>query len=137
MLYASENIFQVLFVTLVLGGGCALLAGRAIASTWRSIWVAAAAMIPMGLAVRFVHFALFNETLLMPRTYAVETLVLMAIACLSFQRTRADDWLHGHIFAMFIIILAAIEAAVALAIVLRVFASRRNIDPTQANELKG
>lgn len=88
-LYGNESIFQVLFVTLVLGGGCAYLAGRAIASTWRSIWVAAAAMIPMGLAVRFVHFALFNETLLMPRTYAIETLALAAIACLSFQRTRA------------------------------------------------
>ena len=96
MLYASENIFQVLFVTLVLGGGCALLAGRAIASTWRSIWVAAAAMIPMGLAVRFVHFALFNETLLMPRTYAVETLVLTAIACLSFQRTRARQMVSQY-----------------------------------------
>jgi len=89
MLYASENIFQVLFVTLVLGGGCAFLAGRAIASTWRSIWVAVASMIPMGLAVRFVHFALFNEALVLPRTYAVETLILMTIACRSFQRTRA------------------------------------------------
>ena len=88
-LSSNESIFQVLFVTLVLGGGCALLAGQAIASTWRSIWVAVAAMIPMGFAVRFVHFALFNETLLVPRTYAAETLVLMAIACLSFQRARA------------------------------------------------
>ena len=96
MLYASENIFQVLFVTLVLGGSCAFLAGRAIAATWRSIWVAAAAMIPMGLAVRFVHFALFNETLLMPRTYAVETVVLMGIACLSFQRTRARQMVSQY-----------------------------------------
>ena len=96
MLYASENIFQVLFVTLVLGGGCALLAGRAIASTWRSIWVVLVAMIPMGLAVRFVHFALFNETLLLPRTYAVETLILMAIACLSFQRTRARQMVSQY-----------------------------------------
>lgn len=61
--YSNESVFQVLFITLVLGGGCALLAGRAIALTWRSIWIAAVAMIPMGLAVRFVHFALFNETL--------------------------------------------------------------------------
>ena len=96
MLYASENIFQVLFVTLVLGGSCAFLAGRAIAATWRSIWVAVAAMIPMGLAVRFVLVALFNETLLMPRTYAVETLVLMAIAYLSFQRTRARQMVSQY-----------------------------------------
>lgn len=88
-LYSNESIFQVLFVTIVLGGGCAILAGRAIALTWRSIWVVVAAMIPMGLAVRFVHFALFNETLLVPKTYLVETAILMIVACLSFQRTRA------------------------------------------------
>jgi hypothetical protein len=88
-LYSNETLFQVLFVTLVLGGGCAVLAGRAMARTWRSIWMVAAAMIPMGMAVRFVHFALFNETLLAPRTYLAETLILLVAACLSFQRTRA------------------------------------------------
>ncbi|MBN9585668.1 MAG: hypothetical protein BGN84_08075 [Afipia sp. 62-7] len=88
-LYSNESIFQVLFVTLVLGAGCALLAGRAIAQTWRSIWIAVVAMIPLGMAVRFVHFALFNETLLQPRTYLIETAILIVVACLSFQRTRA------------------------------------------------
>ena len=96
MFYSSENISQVLFVTLVLGGGCAFLAGRAIAATWRGIWVAAASMIPMGLAVRFVHFALFNETLVLPRTYAMETFVLIAIACLSFQHTRAQQMVRQY-----------------------------------------
>lgn len=95
-LYSNESIFQVLFVTLVLGGGCALLAGRAIALTWRSIWIAAVAMIPMGMAVRFVHFALFNETLLQPQTYVVETLLLIAAACLSFQRTRASQMVKQY-----------------------------------------
>ena len=88
-LYANESLFQVLFVTLVLGAGCALLAGRAIASTWRSMPVAVIAMIPMGLAVRFVHFALFNEPLVQPRAYLVETAILIVVACLSFQRMRA------------------------------------------------
>lgn len=95
-LYSNESIVQVLFVTLVLGGGCALLAGRAIALTWRSIWVVVAAMIPMGLAVRFVHFALFNETLLAPRTYFVETIILLIVACLSFQRTRARQMVRQY-----------------------------------------
>ncbi|MES2752936.1 MAG: hypothetical protein V4661_16325 [Pseudomonadota bacterium] len=95
-LYSNESIFQVLFVTLVLGAGCALLAGRAIALTWRSIWVVAAAMIPMGMAVRFVHFALFNETLLAPKTYVLETVVLLIVACLSFQRTRARQMVRQY-----------------------------------------
>ena len=88
-LYSNVSIFQVLFVTLVLGAGCALLAGRAIAQTWRSIWIAVIAMIPLAMAVRFVHFALFNETLLQPKTYLIETAILIVVACLSFQRTRA------------------------------------------------
>jgi hypothetical protein len=43
----------------------------------------------MGLAVRFVHFALFDETLLAPRTLAIEIAILIVVSCLSFQRTRA------------------------------------------------
>jgi hypothetical protein len=95
-LYSNESIFQVLVVTLVLGGGCAVLAGRAIALTWRSIAIAAIAMIPMGLAVRFIHFALFNETLLQPQAYVVETVILIAASCLSFQRTRAQQMVRQY-----------------------------------------
>jgi NADH:ubiquinone oxidoreductase subunit K len=53
------------------------------------------------------------------------------------KNSLSDQWKHGHIFALFIIILAAIEAAVALAIVLRVFAVKQSIDPDLATELKG
>jgi hypothetical protein len=94
--YSNESIFQVLFVTLVLGGGCALLAGRAIALTWRSIWIAVISMIPLGMAVRFVHFALFNEILLQPQTHLAETVILIAAACLSFQRTRAQQMVRQY-----------------------------------------
>lgn len=51
--------------------------------------------------------------------------------------TTPADVPHGHIFSLFIIILAAIEAAVALAIVLRVFSVHRSIDPDRATELRG
>lgn len=59
------------------------------------------------------------------------------VAFNAFGKIKHDTWLHGHIFALFIIILAAIEAAVALAIVLRVFAIKKNINPDNAVELKG
>jgi hypothetical protein len=88
-LYSNESIIQALFVTFVLGGGCAILAGRAIAKTWRSMLVVVAAMIPMAMAVRFVHFALFEETLLSGASYIFELAVLLGAACLAFKRTRA------------------------------------------------
>jgi len=61
------------------------------------------------------------------------------VAFQSFHRAAPfrGAWLHGHVFALFVIILAAIEAAVALAIVLRIFGSSRNIDPDRATELRG
>jgi len=65
-----------------------------------------------------------------------------ALNFVSFQAFRkaavpSDTWLHGHVFALFIIILAAIEAAVALAIILRVFGTKQSIDPDQSTELRG
>ena len=59
------------------------------------------------------------------------------VAFNAFNKIKPDAWLHGQIFSLFIIILAAIEAAVALAIVLRVFAIKHNINPDNAVELKG
>ncbi|MBN9600009.1 MAG: hypothetical protein J0G28_10110 [Afipia sp.] len=87
--YANESLLQAAFITLVLGGGGALLAGRAIAATWRNISTAALAAIPMAMAVRFVHFALFDETLLAPKPFALEFAILLLISLLSFRRTRA------------------------------------------------
>ncbi len=94
--YNNESIFQIVFVTLILGGGCALLAGRAIANTWRGIAIAIAAAFPVAAAVRFVHFALFNEKLLAPKSYFFEVLILLAVICLSFQRTRAVQMVRQY-----------------------------------------
>ncbi|MHB1843864.1 MAG: NADH-quinone oxidoreductase subunit NuoK [Deltaproteobacteria bacterium] len=44
--------------------------------------------------------------------------------------------LHGQIFALFVIVLAAAEAAVGLAIVLALYQSLRSIDVTRAEQLK-
>ena len=65
-LYAPKSLLQVLLVTGVIGGGAAFLAGRAIAQTWRPFWNVLVYMAMLGAAVRFVHFALFEATLLSP-----------------------------------------------------------------------
>jgi len=45
--------------------------------------------------------------------------------------------LDGHLMALFVIVLAAAEAAVALAIVLNFYNSRASIDVDRADHLKG
>jgi NADH:ubiquinone oxidoreductase subunit K len=53
------------------------------------------------------------------------------------KNLMTNNWLHGHMFSLFIIILAAIEAAVALAIVLRVFGTKGTINSDRISDLKG
>ena len=81
-IYANETLLQVVLVTGVIGGGAACLAGRAIAQTWRPFWHVVAYMLLLGAAVRFVHFALFEATLLSPA-------VLRRRHALSAARRRA------------------------------------------------
>lgn len=88
-LYASESILQVVLVTGLIGGGAAFLAGRAIAQTWRPFWHMIPYMLMLGAAVRFVHFALFEATLLSLATYAADTLYLLLVGALAWRLTRA------------------------------------------------
>lgn len=99
-LYVNETPLQVVLVTVLIGGGTAWLAGRAIAKTWRPFWHALVYMALLGAAVRFVHFALFEADLLSPASYAVDTLYLAVVGAIAFRLTRTTqmatqyDWLY-------------------------------------------
>ncbi len=88
-IYADESPLQVALVTVLIGGGAAWLAGRAIAQTWRPFWHVVLYMALLAAAVRFVHFALFDGGLLAPASYAADTLVLLICGALSWQAARA------------------------------------------------
>ena len=67
LLYSRASLRRALFcwfllVSIVLGGGAALLAGRAIAATWRPYWQIVAYSFMLAAAVRFIHFSLFGGT---------------------------------------------------------------------------
>jgi hypothetical protein len=79
----------VVFVTGLIGGGAAWLTGRAIAQTWRPFWHLMIYVAMLGGAVRFVHFALFEATLLSPPSYAVDTIYLLLLSALAWRMTRA------------------------------------------------
>jgi hypothetical protein len=88
-LYESESWLQVALVTGAIGGGAAWLTGRAIAATWRPFWHIVAYTLLLGCAVRFVHFALFEGTLISPASYAADTIYLLILAALAWRATRA------------------------------------------------
>ena len=55
----------------------------------------------------------------------------------AFNRFGGMERLDGHVFAMFVIVLAAAEAAVALAIIINLFKNIGTVDVDEAKELRG
>ncbi|WP_237153556.1 DUF6867 family protein [Oryzibacter oryziterrae] len=90
ILYDEQSFLVFLFVTLLLGGLGAWMTGRACAMTWRTRQVMAIYVLILTAGVRFIHFSIFNATLLSLHYYVVDAVVLEAIAFLGFQfkRTR-------------------------------------------------
>jgi len=86
----GENwMWTFLLVTVLMGGSAAYASGRAIAQTWRPFWHVPLYMLALAAAVRFCHFALFEEPLLSPRSYAVDFAIAFAAASLGYRLVRA------------------------------------------------
>ena len=61
----------------------------------------------------------------------------VAFACFPDARGRYPFEIEGMMFALFVIVLAAAEAAIALAIVLNFYNNHLTVDVDTAEELKG
>ena len=108
-LIAEHSLLVFLFLTGLLGGGVAWMAGRGLALGWRPLWYVIAYMLLMGLVLRFFHYSLFGGSFsfswwpaggtfglpLPGRTtlhyYLVDTLVIMAAAMLGWRHTRVNQ----------------------------------------------
>lgn len=91
ILYEESSAWLWIGVTIVLGGWTAWMTGRAIALAWQPAWVAALAALPLAVAVRFVHFALFEGSFLSPHYYLVDLVVVLAITLLGHRYTRTSQ----------------------------------------------
>lgn len=88
ILYEEPTVWLFLLVTVVMGGWAAWMTGRAVAITWRPLAQLVFYVLVLGLFIRFIHFALFNATLLSPHFYIVDTLVLFAFAFAGWRYNR-------------------------------------------------
>jgi len=96
LFYEEGSLGIFVLVSIVLGGGAAALAGRAIAQTWRTRWQVVGYMLILGAAVRFIHFALFGGTLLSVHYYTVDALICMAFGFVGFQAARATQMIRQY-----------------------------------------
>lgn len=90
--------WEFVFVTVVLAGAGAYLTGRASARSWEAGWQLAIYVVLLTAATRFIHFALFDGTLIAPYYYMVDLIVLLALAFLGRRRTRARQMARQYGF---------------------------------------
>jgi hypothetical protein len=91
ILYEESSIWLFLLVSVIMGGTAAWATGKSIAQTWRPLWQVPFYMLVLGFAVRFIHFALFDGTLLSAHYYVVDTAVLTAVSLLGFRYRRTQQ----------------------------------------------
>ena len=91
LLSAERSLGVFFLVTVLMGGGAAWLAGRACAATWRPPWQMTLYMLILALAVRFIHFAVFNAKLLSLHYYLVDAAVCLLFGWLGFRLTRVTQ----------------------------------------------
>src|SRR5215471_16874216 len=85
----DNGVGTFLLLTVLMGGMAAYASGKAIAQTWRPYWHVPIYMLAVAAAVRFCHFALFEEPLLSLRSFLVDFAVASVAASAGYRLVRA------------------------------------------------
>ena len=86
---ALGTTYGVFFVvTVFVMGFAAYMTGQAMANTWKPAWQSVGYCFLLGLADRFLTFALFEGELLSFSGYLIDTAVLIAFSLFAFRFTR-------------------------------------------------
>ena len=86
----NPTVFYIV-LTLILGGGAAIMTGRNFAANWRQPEIVAVAGLGLAVAVRFLHFALNNEPLLTATGFLMDVVPIVVLALLGFRWRRAEQ----------------------------------------------
>jgi branched-chain amino acid transport system ATP-binding protein len=86
----GEDIYVFVGLTVIMIGGCALMMGQALASTWRPLWQ----LVPYGILLaifgRFLAYALFGAVLLAPIPFLVVVALVLVLGGLGYRVTQAN-----------------------------------------------
>ena len=85
----EKGLLSFLILTCVIGGGMAFATGGAVAQGWKTMAHLVFYVFLLTLADRFLHYALFEGTLLSPLHFVVDFAILLGFAWLGFTLRRA------------------------------------------------
>jgi hypothetical protein len=99
-LFIEQNWMVFLVLTIIMGGGAALMAGKSLATGWKPLLFVGLYMIPFTLGMRFLNFALFGAQLTSVQYFITHGLIFCAAAYLGYrmkrvaQMTNQYPWLY-------------------------------------------
>ena len=83
-------------LTLIIAGGAAIMTGRALADGWQPAWVVVAACFGLGIADRFLVYALFQGELLSLSGFVIHFLVLVTLALIAWRVTAVHKMVSQY-----------------------------------------
>ena len=95
----GSSLLVFIGITVVLFGGAAWMAGRAIALSWKSRWLVLPYGLLLGVGARFITFSLFEGRLLSISGYIISTLVVVLLMLMAHrvyqvrQMVRQYPWM--------------------------------------------
>lgn len=87
----THDILIYLFLTVILGGGAAIMLGRNFATNWRSTAQVILAGIGLAIGVRFLHFALFEQLLLTLPGFLLDAVTVILFGLLGHRWRRTEQ----------------------------------------------
>lgn len=95
----ANGLWIFLLVTVLMGGAAARAAGSALATTWRPPWQIFGAALLLTFAVRFFHYALFQEPLLSLKNFSVDYIIVVTACAWGFHMTRVRQMVEQYPWA--------------------------------------
>jgi hypothetical protein len=92
----TVGIVQFAVFTLLLGGGAAFLAGRALAIGWKPVGLLVFYMVIFTCGLRFLDYALFQSNMISPIYFVSHGLVVLACALLGYRLTRVGQMVNQY-----------------------------------------
>lgn len=96
ILYEEPSFLMFAIVTIAIGGWTAWRTGKSVADSWQGYAPVVIYTLLLGLAIRFVHFSLFESTLLTIQYYVVDTLFLLLFSTLGYRYRRTNQMANNY-----------------------------------------
>ncbi|WP_377290438.1 DUF6867 family protein [Rhizobium sp. SG2393] len=96
ILHEEPSILQFFFITIIMGGWTAWRTGKSVAEAWQGTTTLLIYTLLLGVAIRFIHHALFNGTMFSLQFYVVDTVILLLFAVAGFRFYRTKQMTNNY-----------------------------------------